>query len=213
MFHLVFNIAKNWIRYPKALASLDKYPSLRMQLISARACNNPTETLTYALNQSRRNGIALEFGVYTGGSLRIITKFFPNETFGFDSFEGLPENWREGFSKGHFSLTNLPVIDNANLIVGLFKNTLETFLEENKKKISFIHLDADLYSSTSFVLEKLNPFIESGCIIVFDELIHYPGFEEHELKSLLEFQEKHSRKLKPIAFTSWHEQVAFKVIR
>ena len=193
--------------------SIQKYPKLRSQLFSAKACKSPTETLIHALGKSNPDGIALEFGVYTGSSLRLITKYFPDNSYGFDSFEGLPEDWREGFSRGHFSLPNAPSIERATLIVGLFQDTLETYLRENKAKINFIHLDADLYSSTCFVLDKLNPFILPGCIILFDELINYPGFEEHELKSLQEFQEKFNRKLRPIAFTSWHEQVAFRVIR
>ena len=193
--------------------SVEGYPELRNQLISAKACKSPTKTLIHALGKSNPDGIALEFGVYTGSSLRLITKYFPDSTYGFDSFEGLPEDWREGFSRGHFSLSNAPIIERATLVVGLFQDTLETYLSENKANISFIHLDADLYSSTCFVLEKLNPFIYPGCIILFDELINYPRFEEHELKALQEFQEKFNRKLLPIAFTSWHEQVAFRVIR
>jgi len=212
MFSWIYNRFINAVNYPECLRCLDEYPELLNQLICAKACKDPSETLIFALDQSNLAGIAVEFGVYTGGSLKSIARYFPHKAYGFDSFAGLPEDWREGFPKGHFSLSNEPIIDKAKLVVGLFEDTLEQFLREKKPRISFIHMDADLYSSTSFVLDKLNPFIDAGCIIVFDELINYPEFEKHELKALIEFSLKFQRKLKPIAFTSWHEQVAFKVL-
>ena len=55
------------------------------------------------------------------------------------------------------------------------------------KKVSFVHIDCDLYSSTKHVLHNLLPFMDDTCIVVFDELVNYPGYEDGELKALNEF--------------------------
>jgi len=57
------------------------------------------------------------------------------------------------------------------------------------KKVSFVHIDCDLYSSTKHVLNNLINFLDNECIIVFDELVNYPGFdgETGELKAFYEF--------------------------
>ena len=55
------------------------------------------------------------------------------------------------------------------------------------KKVSFVHIDCDLYSSTKHVLNTLLPFMDDTCIVVFYQLVNYPGFEDGELKALNEF--------------------------
>lgn len=181
-------------------------------LFSARFFNDPIKTLEFALSQSKTFGVGLEFGVYSGRTLKVITKNFPGRTFGFDSFEGLPEYWRDGFPAGTFRISEIPTIEDARIIDGLFQDTLEPFLKELTDSISFIHLDADLYSSTKFVLRELNNSIEPGCIILFDEFMNYPGFENHEYLAFSEWCTEFSRECVPIAFTDCHEQMAFKVV-
>jgi O-methyltransferase len=122
----------------------------------------------------------LEFGVYTGESLLkwISLNTNPNSVFyGFDSFEGLPENWLKVVNvipKGYFS-TNGAVPINLNdkrvfFIKGWFQNTLENFLKSFlDDKLKIIHFDADLYSSTLFCLTMLNSYIKRNDILVFDE--------------------------------------------
>lgn len=57
----------------------------------------------------------LEFGVYKGYSIKKFAEFNTNENskfFGFDSFEGLPENWTRIQPKGTFSIDgNQPIVD------------------------------------------------------------------------------------------------------
>jgi hypothetical protein len=133
----------------------------------------------------------LEFGVATGGTINYISKFTNNNIYGFDSFNGLPEKWRDGFEKGTFNQNGkLPIVnENVILVKGLFENTLSDFIKSKNKKVSFIHMDADLYSSTKYILNTLKNYIDNECIIVFDELINYPGFdgEKGELKAFYEF--------------------------
>ena len=45
-------------------------------------------------------GDIFEFGVYKGGTINYLAHKMPNSIiYGFDSFQGLPEDWRKGFKK------------------------------------------------------------------------------------------------------------------
>jgi hypothetical protein len=133
----------------------------------------------------------LEFGVASGKTINYISKFTEKTVYGFDSFLGLPEKWRDGYEEGEFNLHGiLPEVNpNVTLIKGWFQDTLPTFLTEHDKKISFMHIDCDLYSSTKYILNTVKPYLQEGCIIIFDELVNYPGFdgETGELKAFYEF--------------------------
>ena len=133
----------------------------------------------------------LEFGVASGNTINYISRFTNDKVYGFDSFEGLPEKWRDGFDKGAFNLNgNLPnVNNNVTLIKGWFNKTLPEFIKTQNKKVSFIHMDADLYSSTKCIFDVLKDYIDKECIIIFDELVNYPGFDgdKGELKAFYEF--------------------------
>ena len=137
------------------------------------------------------NTLWLEFGVASGISINYISTFTNDKVYGFDSFEGLPEKWRDGFDKGAFTNNgNLPNVNmNVELIKGWFNETLLTFIQTYNKKVSFIHMDADLYSSTKYVFEILKDYIDKDCVIIFDELVNYPGFDGDtgELKAFYEF--------------------------
>ena len=139
----------------------------------------------------KQNTLWLEFGVASGRSINYISKFTNDKVYGFDSFEGLPEKWRDGYDKGVFSSNgNLPNVNmNVELIKGWFNETLLNFIQTHNKKVSFIHMDADLYSSTKYIFEILKDYIDKDCIIIFDELVNYPGFdgETGELKAFYEF--------------------------
>lgn len=125
----------------------------------------------------------LEFGVYQGQSFRdwlSINTRPESRFFGFDSFEGLPEDWAQGrCEKGTFSVNGkLPDIDDprAAFIKGWFNQTLEPFLAANQSSFGaerqlILHLDADLYSSTLYVLTTLSRIIRRGTILVFDEFV------------------------------------------
>ena len=111
--------------------------------------------------------------------------------YGFDSFEGLEEDWNmnEYNPIGTFSLNKKKpkVKDNVKLIQGKVQDTLEEFLKTNKeKKIIFSHLDMDTFTPTKFTLEKIKPFLTKGSILLFDQFYGYPNWQQHEYKAFKE---------------------------
>jgi hypothetical protein len=83
------------------------------------------------------------------------------------------------------SLPKVPT--NATLVVGRAQETLPKFLEEHQQNVRFAHFDMDTYQSTLDVLRLLRPRLVSGSVIVFDELIGYPLWQEGEYKAWSEF--------------------------
>ncbi len=157
--------------------------------------NVHTYPLTYVFEhmklQHKPNTLWLEFGVASGRTINYISQFTHETVYGFDSFEGLPEKWRDGFDKGAFNRHgHLPQVNpNVQLIKGWFNDTLLPFIQSQNKKVSFIHMDADLYSSTKYIFDVLKDYIDQDCVIVFDELVNYHGFDGDtgELKAFYEF--------------------------
>jgi hypothetical protein len=91
--------------------------------------------LTYVFEhmklQHKPNTLWLEFGVASGDTINYISKFTNDKVYGFDSFEGLPEKWRDGFDKGAFNRNgHLPQVNsNVELIKGWFNETLLNFIQ------------------------------------------------------------------------------------
>jgi len=163
------------------------------------------ELLDFAVELAPADGLVLEFGVATGDTLRRITKH-RSPSHGFDSFEGLPEDWRTGFDKGSFAMAP-PDIGGATLHVGWFEDSLPGFFAEHEGPIAFAHLDADLYSSTVTIFREGEDRFVEGSILLFDEYFNYPGWEQHEHKAFLEFIERTGHEFEYVAYNSLHEQV------
>jgi acetyltransferase-like isoleucine patch superfamily enzyme len=70
-----------------------------------------------------------------------------------------------------------------------------------------INMDADLYSSTSYVLNFLLPFIKPGTIIYFDEMNHV----DHEPRAFTEIM-KRGLMFKPLAADKSLAHVSFECI-
>ncbi len=68
-------------------------------------------------------------------------------------------------------------------------------------------MDADLYSSTIFVLTQLYPYLQPGDIILFDEF----NVPLHEFKAFNEFTKAFYIELKPLGAVNNYLQVAFVV--
>jgi hypothetical protein len=150
-----------------------------------------------------------EFGVYSGGTINHIASLTRQPVYGFDSFEGLPEHWRDRIGKGHFKVASLPKVrPNVTLVKGWFNETLPTFIKEHGEPVGFIHIDCDLYSSTKTVFELLAPRIHPGCVIVFDEYFNYPGWENGEHKAFQEFIQGAGLAYEYIGYNRCYEQVA-----
>jgi len=131
----------------------------------------------------------LEFGVSKGTSFRWWIGRIKNvdaRFYGFDTFTGLPEAWGS-FKKGDMGNGNKPPIieDNRHeFFQGLFQQTLLPFLSKYKSdKRKVIHMDADIYSATLYVLTLITPYLKSGDVIFFDEF----NVPLHEFKAFTEW--------------------------
>jgi hypothetical protein len=145
------------------------------------------KSLQLDLEQSRTY---LEFGVWTGESINFLSKFLQkNSIYGFDSFEGLREDWK-GYhlTSGAFDLNSQVPKLKKNIIpvVGWIQDTLPSFLSEKKPKINFMHIDTDTYETAKFILENTKKYLSKNSIIVFDELYNFPGWDVGEYKALTE---------------------------
>jgi hypothetical protein len=167
-----------------------------------------------ARTQTTGSGLVLEFGVATGRTLNHFARIFDRQVVhGFDSFEGLPENWTSRMPKGFFKRNNLPKVrDNCKLHVGWFDETLPPFKKEIKDQpIQLLHVDCDLYSSTVTILTALRKNIVPGTVIVFDEYFNYPGWQLDEFRAWQEFVAKNAIKYEYIGYVSRHQKVAVRL--
>ena len=156
----------------------------------------------------------LEFGVASGRSFKwwVAANQNPDSKFsGFDTFTGLPENW-DVFKAGDMSMQgNFPDVSDsrAKFIKGLFQDTLPEFLKNyNFSHRKIIHLDADLYSSTLYVMTMLAPYINPGDIMIFDEF----AVPTHEFKAFSDFCQAYYFEFELIYAGNNYLQSAFKVI-
>lgn len=162
------------------------------------------------------SGLKLEFGVFTGSSIRQIATTLPEETiWGFDSFTGTDDMWDKGRAPIAMSKFDLrgktpTVPDNVKLVKGLFQDTLPDWWAEHRAPIGFLNIDSDLYESAIFVLRVLDTGIVPGTLVRFDELCDfckvfgetpkpsYRKWEEGEWRALNEWLDSFLRRVVPI---------------
>ena len=159
----------------------------------------------------------LEFGVWEGKSLKAWMNLntHPGSRFiGFDSFEGLPEDWGHFAvirKKGTFSTGgDVPDIEDQrlSLVKGYFQETLVPSLKSHEPENRLlIHCDADLYTSTLYPLTVLNPYIVPGTIIIFDEFFTV----DHEFKAFADFTRAYNRRYRVIAASGPYDQMAIEI--
>lgn len=140
-----------------------------------------------------RDGLFAEFGVWRGHGVNLFARKLKGTTvWGFDSFEGLEEDWvgqSRGGQAGRYSLDGvLPeVAGNVRLVKGWVQDTVPGWLDDHPDQpIVFAHLDMDTYTPTRFVLDAIRDRLKPGTVLLFDELYGYPGWREHEYKALQE---------------------------
>lgn len=131
-------------------------------------------------------GDIVECGSYKGGSgiiMGLAMKYLgiKKHIHLFDSFQGLPEPDTEkdkGYSKGLFQsnydtlFEKLKLMGLGNKITihkGWFNQSIPQFLDQFKGRISLLHIDCDLYSSTKECLPFLYPLVSDGGGVVFDD--------------------------------------------
>jgi len=156
----------------------------------------------------------LEFGVSGAYSFRWWLKANDNpqsKFFGFDTFEGLPEDWGT-YKKGDMS-AHVPDVndDRAAFQIGLFQESLPTFLskyDEESECKRIVHLDADLFSSTLYVLTSMHPWLRKGDILLFDEF----NVPNHEYAAFARYSESYYVKTRLIGAVNNYYQVALEVV-
>lgn len=138
-------------------------------------------------------GSIIECGVFKGNSLNRLLLFRDvllgasfKKVFGFDVFGKFPsqDNIRDNrFAKKHNKIAGLGVNEkklnknlkkkgfkNFQLIKGVIEKTINKFVRKNDKlKISFLHLDLDVYAPTYFALDKLYKKVSKNGIILIDD--------------------------------------------
>ncbi len=186
LFSLLANISKlsKWIAVHKDIKFNDFYlgkfdPSKRYELYKFLLDSENLKT----------NIDYLEFGVAEGNTMKWWLSNNDNADsrfFGFDTFTGLPEDWGP-LKKGTFSSDGeKPEFNDTRctLVEGLFQQTLPEFLNSYKTdKRKIINMDADLYSSTLFVLTSIANYLRKDDIIIFDEY----NVPLHEFRAFTDF--------------------------
>ena len=169
-------------------------------------------------NMNNKPILYLEFGVWEGKSIAVASKNKdPNSLFyGFDTFTGLPEDFTKGMIKGYFSTNEVvPKIDDNRIkfVKGLFSVTLDEVLPEIisnlKDRQLFINMDADLFSSTLFVLTKLNSIITEGVYIRFDEFGELS--ENSEFLAFRDYVRAFGKDFEIIMADKWYRHITIKI--
>ena len=153
-----------------------------------------------------------EFGVWMGASFKYLSKQF-SKGYGFDTFEGLPENWGD-ISKGSYSsYGQIPEVINGNFIVGEFDKSLPEFFSIQRPLASIINYDADLYSSTLTALNNSQSVIDEETILIFDEFLVNPNWQNDEHAALVEFCQNEDFNYEVLAVSFFTKQMACKLIK
>jgi len=132
----------------------------------------------------------LEFGVFKGASMRYwsnVLKHPEAMLYGFDSFEGLPDDFdiAGNIVKSTFDVGGvIPEIEDPRVMFfkGWFDDVLPT-IQIPDHEVLVITMDADLYSSTINVLRHLRTYIKPGTFIYFDDMSR----PDHEPRAFLDF--------------------------
>ncbi len=127
---------------------------------------------------------------------------------GFDSFEGLPEEWNENHLKGRFALNGkIPEVsdDRIKFFKGWFQDTLPQYVIP-PHEVLVINIDCDLYSSTKYVLDHFRDSIQPGTWLYFDEF----GSWDHECRAFRELVEETKMKFEAVAEARAMWSVAFR---
>jgi len=188
------------------------YAQARMQ--AALQFERKEDLWNHALGKAP-NGLLVEFGVWNGKSINhIARRSTPAIVYGFDSFEGLREDW-SGWkeTKGAFNRGGrLPKVEaNVRLVKGWFDATLPQFLSDHSGPFAFVHFDGDTYESAKTILDLVGPRLVVGTVLVFDEYFGYRGWKIGEYRAWQEFVRKWGIEYEYLAFSD--QPVALRIAR
>ena len=149
----------------------------------------------------------LEFGIGAGSSGNILAETIPKEKiWGFDSFNGFYEISESSLwykVNKTFNKVKPTMRNNYEIIEGYIENTLEDFVKKidiDTYDAFFIHADLDIYEPTKKVLQTFLKY-KKKTYIMFDQLLNYEEFEQHEWKAFYEEVICKNIDYKIIAFT------------
>jgi hypothetical protein len=185
-----FNYAKENMK--GAYSFLDRFDGLTLSIEEAR-------------KRSPSRKLVLEFGVYKGGMINYQAKKFSDLNFvGFDSFEGLQENWSGMAPEKTFNLGGkLPrVRRNVELVKGWFAESASRWKAKNPAADIplLVHVDCDTYAATLDVLEFCSDYVEHGLVLHFDDYFGFPDWRTGGYKALTEMSEKHRWRLTYLSY-------------
>jgi hypothetical protein len=154
----------------------------------------------------------LEFGVAKGASMRYWSNLLSNPAsslHGFDTFEGLPEEWRLGDKGAYSAGGRVPEIADPRVkfFKGLFQETLPGYVLPDHENL-IINIDCDLYSSASFVLNSLAEHIRPGTYLYFDEF----SDPHNELRAFHELLTATKKQFSLLGATRSYGQATFECI-
>jgi len=196
----------SFMRSFKWVSTLPKLPELFFQRMAL---------FDNMIEKSKKDRPFYEFGVWRGRSFKYLINTF-KKGFGFDTFEGLPEDWNAGsfyLKKGTFSTNGIiPNIDGGTFIAGKFEDTLPTFYSKPRPMASLINFDADMYSSTLCALNYSKSVIDKDTILIFDEFLIHGNWEQNEYKALNEFCSNNNISYEVLAVCYISMQVAVKLV-
>lgn len=174
------------------------------------------ELLEVALSLVKIDGFHAEFGVYRGETFTFLADRIDQVIYGFDSFEGLPEDWFLGVGKGAFSLNGeRPELKtfqgNFRLVKGWFAQTIPMFRDQVPGPAAFLHIDCHLHASAKAIFDGLGDRIVPGTVLVIDKYLNYPGWQNHTFKAFQAFCEARRIKYRYVAFAPTMFSVALVV--
>jgi len=183
--------------------------------LSCKIIEDARNRFQNCLENCNTEGLVLEFGVFTGTTLHMIQEVFNTKVYGFDSWQGLPEDsehvprgigsYHKGAFKQHKISTNNP---NIELVDGWFNESLPLFVQQHSDPCRFIHIDSDNYNSAKDIFNNLNTQIVVGTVIQFDEYAAHEGWECREYQAFMEFVEQNNIVYEYLHRSSSHERVA-----
>jgi hypothetical protein len=214
------NVVASFARYVAERALPQSVPALMRQEAVVDSFNHAKENMKEAYSfLDRFEGLSLsimeakrrfpdrksvmEFGVYKGSMINYQAKRFSELNFvGFDSFEGLRENWSGMAPEKTYGLGGkLPrVRGNVALVKGWFAEPGPRWKAANPGVPLLVHVDCDTYEATVDVLDLCSGYVEHGLVIHFDDYFGFPNWRSGGFKALTEISESRQWRLTYLSY-------------